>query len=102
MAFDGAFLYKTVEELKTAIDCHIDKIYQPSRDELVFLLRKKGFAKKLLFTAKSGSSRVQFTESKYENPSTPPMFCMLMRKALITTQLKNLMSIANINQLETV
>ena len=25
---------------------HIDKIYQPSRDELVFLLRKKGFVKR--------------------------------------------------------
>ncbi len=87
MAFDCAFLYKTVEELKTAIDCHIDKIYQPSRDELVFLLRKKGFIKKLLITVKSGSARVQFTESKYENPSVPPMFCMLMRKYLSSARL---------------
>ena len=35
MALDGGFLKKIVDELKTAIDCHIDKIYQPSRDELV-------------------------------------------------------------------
>ncbi len=87
MAFDGAFLYKIISELKTAIDCHVDKIYQPSRDELVFLLRKKGFVKKLLITAKSGSARVQFTENKYENPATPPMFCMLMRKYLSSARL---------------
>ena len=43
MAFDGGFLYKVLAEVKEAKDCHIDKIYQPSKDELVFLLRKKGF-----------------------------------------------------------
>ena len=41
MAFDGGFLYRLIQELKSAIDCHIEKIYQPSKDELVFLLRKK-------------------------------------------------------------
>lgn len=87
MAFDGAFLYKINQELQSAIDCHVDKIYQPSRDELVFLLRKKGFVKRLLITVKSGSARVQFTENKYENPSTPPMFCMLMRKYLSSARL---------------
>ena len=87
MAFDGAFLYKMSQELKSATNCHVDKIYQPSRDELVFLLRKKGFVKKLLITVKSGSARVQFTENKYENPASPPMFCMLMRKYLSSARL---------------
>ena len=82
MAFDGGFLYKLVDELKSAIDCHIDKIYQPSRDELVFLLRKKGFVKRLYITVKPGSARVHFTENKFENPATPPNFCMLLRKYL--------------------
>ena len=48
MAFDGAFLHKTVTELQTAENTFVDKIYQPSKDELVFLLRKSGFCKKLL------------------------------------------------------
>ena len=87
MAFDGAFLHKVIAEIKTAIDCHIDKIYQPSRDELVFSLRKKGFSKKLLISAKAGVQRVHFTENKYENPATPPMFCMLMRKYLSAARL---------------
>ena len=87
MAFDGAFLHKIIEELKTGIDSHVDKIYQPSRDELVFLLRKKGFAKRLLITVKQGSARLHFTENKYENPATPPNFCMLLRKHLSSARL---------------
>ncbi|MBE6749617.1 MAG: fibronectin/fibrinogen-binding protein [Ruminococcaceae bacterium] len=90
MAFDGGFLYKIVEELKGAIDCHIEKIYQPSKDELVFLLRKKGFAKRLLITVKSGSARIHFTENKYENPQVPPNFCMLLRKYLLSARLVNI------------
>ncbi len=87
MAFDGAFLHKIIEELKTGIDSHVDKIYQPSRDELVFLLRKKGFVKRLLITIKQGSARLHFTENKYENPATPPNFCMLLRKHLSSARL---------------
>ncbi len=87
MALDGGFLYQLCEELKSATECHIDKIHQPSRDELVFLLRKKGFAKRLFISIRSGSARIHFTEEKYENPETPPMFCMLMRKHLSSAKL---------------
>ena len=80
MPFDGGFTHKIAGELSSAADCHIDKLYQPSRDELVFLLRKKGFAAKLLLSARPGEARAQFTEQKYENPDTPPTFCMLARK----------------------
>ena len=87
MPFDGAFLYCMSNELMEALDCHIDKIYQPSKEELVFLLRKKGFVRRLLINIKSGSARVQFTENKFENPEKPPMFCMLMRKHLLSGKL---------------
>ena len=80
MALDGCFLHSMLDELKQAEGCHIEKIYQPSRDELVLQLRKKGFSGKLLLSARAGASRVHFTEVKYENPATPPMFCMLARK----------------------
>ena len=80
MAFDGAFIKELTAELNEAVDCHIDKAYQPSRDELVFLLRKKGFAKRLLMSARPNCSRVNFTEIKPENPAVPPNFCMLLRK----------------------
>lgn len=87
MAFDGAFLHCVISELNNALDSHVDKIYQPSKEELVFLLRKKGFVKRLLLNVKSNGARVQFTENKYENPESPPMFCMLMRKHLLNARL---------------
>ncbi len=87
MAFDGAFLHKLTQELNIAVDCHIDKIYQPSRDELVFVIRKKGFVKRLYINIKPGSARLHFTENRYENPQTPPNFCMLLRKYLSSARL---------------
>ena len=87
MAFDGGFLHRITEELNIADDSHVDKIYQPSKDELVLLLRKKNFAKRLLICVKPGSARIQFTENKYENPASPPMFCMLIRKYLSAAKL---------------
>ena len=80
MAFDGGFLHTVTRELQQAVDCHVEKIYQPARDVLVLSLRKKGFATRLVLSAASGTARVHFTEQKYENPDTPPMFCMLARK----------------------
>ena len=80
MAFDGGFLHTVTLELQQAVDCHVEKIYQPARDVLVLSLRKKGFARRLVLSAASGTARVHFTEQKYENPDTPPMFCMLARK----------------------
>ncbi len=87
MAFDGGFLNTVTRELQTAIDAHVDKIYQPARDVLVLTLRKKGFVKKLVLSASSGTARVHFTEQKYENPDTPPMFCMLARKIFSAARL---------------
>ena len=87
MAFDGAFLHKLTEELNIAVDSHIDKIYQPSRDELVFVMRRKGFVKRLYINVKPGSARLHFTENRYENPQTPPNFCMLLRKYLSSARL---------------
>ncbi len=87
MAFDGGFLSKVIGEINVALDSHIDKIYQPSRDELVLLLRKKGFAKRLYINVKTGSARLHFTESRPENPAVPPNFCMLLRKYISSAKL---------------
>lgn len=87
MAFDGGFLHTVAQELQQAVDCHVDKIYQPARDVLVLQLRKKGFVKRLVLSAASGTARVHFTEQKQENPDTPPMFCMLARKIFSSAKL---------------
>lgn len=80
MALDGIFLNKLTAELCSVVNCHIDKIHQPTKDEIIILLRGAGFSKRLLISAKPGSQRIHFTNNKFENPETPPMFCMLLRK----------------------
>ncbi len=87
MALDGIFLYKLAEELNAAKDCHVDKIYQPYRDTVAFLLRKKGFAKWLYMCASPSGARVNFCDSKPDCPDTPPMFCMLLRKHFSSARL---------------
>lgn len=87
MAFDGGMVRRVVAELKTAIDSRIDKLYQPSADELVILLRKKDFSERLFISARSGVARIHFTKERPENPETPPMFCMLLRKHFSSAKL---------------
>lgn len=87
MALDGIFLNKLKAELSVLIGSHTEKIYQPSKDELVFLLRCKEGSKRLLFSCVSGANRVGITEEKPENPENPPMFCMLLRKYLGSSKL---------------
>ena len=83
MSLDGAFLHLVKEELMPLIGSRVDKVYQPSREEIVITLRtmREG-AKKLILSANSVSARVNLTETSFDNPQQPPMFCMLMRKHL--------------------
>ncbi len=82
MALDGAFLYCISEELRTLTGSRIDKIYQPSRDELILSFRGKGGAVRVLFSVSADAARVHITQTVPENPAKPPMFCMLLRKHL--------------------
>ncbi|MBQ9672996.1 MAG: NFACT family protein [Ruminococcus sp.] len=83
MAFDGVMLHYVKEEIKNlAIDARVSQVHQPNRDELVLALRTKNGNKKLLISSRANSPRVCFTEQAPENPATPPMLCMLLRKRL--------------------
>lgn len=83
MSLDGAFLHIVKNELSPLIGSRVDKVYQPSREELVISLRTfRDGTKKLIFSANSMSARVNLTEAAFENPQQPPMLCMLMRKHL--------------------
>lgn len=83
MGIDGLFLSKLKEEIEFGCkNTRVDKIHQPSKEELVILLRSFGVSKRLLICIKPSAPRVNFTGSNYENPGEPPMFCMLLRKHL--------------------
>ncbi len=83
MALDGATLSLIQREiLHTALDARVDKIHKPSKDELIIQLRAKGGNVRLLLNAGAEGARIHFTQNAPENPQTPPMFCMLLRKHL--------------------
>ena len=84
MPLDAIFLSALTGELKEKIEGgRIDKVQQPERDMLLISLRSKGENLKLLLAAGTGRARVHLTESNFENPAEPPMFCMLLRKHLV-------------------
>ena len=80
MALDGAYLYTIKKQLMPLIGGRIDKIHQPSREEIMIGLRTRTGGYKLLISASASSARVHLTEIPAENPKVPPMFCMLLRK----------------------
>lgn len=88
MALDGVFLHLVKEEIsEILIGGRIEKIHQPSREELVLQVRAKGGTRKLIISIAAGTARVHITVAEIENLKSPPMFCMLMRKHLSSGRL---------------
>lgn len=83
MSFDGLFTRAITKELTDQLDGgRISRIHQPYQNELIMVIRAQGKNHKLLLSAHPSYSRIQLTEEQYDNPSEPPMFCMLLRKHL--------------------
>lgn len=83
MALDGIFLHHLKNEVaEFAISSRIDKIYQPSKEELVLSLRSREGNQKLLLSCRANTAGMYFTKYPPENPAKPPMLCMLLRKHL--------------------
>ncbi|MFR1355910.1 MAG: NFACT family protein [Ruthenibacterium lactatiformans] len=81
MALDAAALALCAKELSAALaDARIDKIFEPTRDEVVLNLRTRTDNPRLFLSARSGSARACLTKETFENPQTPPSFCMQLRK----------------------
>lgn len=83
MALDAAMINVTAKELQQQlVGARVEKLYMPTRDEVLFLLRTPSGHKKLFVSARSGSARVHITQEDFDNPAVPPSFCMLLRKHL--------------------
>ena len=83
MALDAITMALLAKELDEGLQgSRIDKIHQPSKDEVVFHMRKRDGNLKLMLSARSGSARICLTNESFENPQVPPSFCMLLRKYL--------------------
>ena len=83
MAFDAFYLKFTLDEIRQrCLGGRVEKIFQPSRDALILLLKGSAGREKLLIAANPAAPRLHLTTASPENPPEPPMFCMLLRKRI--------------------
>ncbi len=72
-----------VNELRRDIvGARVEKVTQPEKDELVLLLHLGRKNMRLSLSSGTNTPHFNITGAVKENPSTPPMFCMLLRKHL--------------------
>lgn len=83
MALDGVTLKHLVKELAPQlIGARIDKVNQPEKEEIHLLLRTQRQSLRLLLNVSATAARLHLTPENKKNPTTPPMFCMILRKHL--------------------
>ena len=83
MAFDAGFTRAMCVQLSDLLTgAKVEKVTEPSKDELVILCYKMGKTRKLFLSANPSRARICITEQTFENPKVSPMFCMLLRKHL--------------------
>lgn len=83
MALDSFVIGGLAKELHQRLEnARVDKVTMPRRDRIILHLRtlKEGNVR-LLLCAGNGA-RVHLTQEKFDNPETPPMLCMLLRKQM--------------------
>jgi predicted ribosome quality control (RQC) complex YloA/Tae2 family protein len=91
MAYDGIITYGITKELQERLlQGKIEKVYQPGSDELVLQIHTKNGNVKLYASCSGQSPRVCLTEGKFLNPTSPPSFCMLLRKHLQTGRITDI------------
>lgn len=87
MAFDGIVTHSIVKELNNIIiNGKINKIYQPTKNEVILdIYNKKKFM--LNICIDSSNCRINLTNHLKENPKQAPNFCMLLRKYLTNSKI---------------
>ncbi|MBQ8836996.1 MAG: NFACT family protein [Clostridia bacterium] len=85
MAFDSGMIFAVVNEINSrAADAKVEKIQQPQKDEIVITLHSAATRENLRLAINAGANnpKISFTDTQKENPASPPMLCMLLRKQL--------------------
>lgn len=81
MSFDGIAIHALVDELKEKlIGGRIDKIQQPDPSTLILSVRQPGHHDRLLLSCNAQTARIGISTIQKQNPTQPPLFCMVMRK----------------------
>ena len=91
MSIDLVTLSILVQELKTKLIMgKILKVNQPENDEIRLNIRNNGENYILVMSSNPNNPHINLTSSKKVNPTVCPNFCMLLRKYLTNSILKNI------------
>ena len=83
MALDSFVIGGLAEELHRRLEnARVDKITMPRRDRIILHLRARDEGNVRLLLCAGNGARVHLTREKFDNPETPPMLCMLLRKQM--------------------
>ncbi len=83
MPLDAMYLTHIAAELRDKLTgSKVDRIFQPAKDQVILNLHGREGTVRLLMSANPSSPRVHISTAPAENPASPPMFCMLLRKQL--------------------
>lgn len=81
MSLDSFFIKAQAEALNERLaGARIDKIFMPRVGEAVISVRGESGAERLMVSCGGANSGVYLTSLRPENPPSPPMLCMLLRK----------------------
>ena len=83
MALDSFVIGGLAEELHRRLEnARVDKVTMPRRDRIILHLRSRDEGNVRLLLCAGNGARVHLTKEKFDNPETPPMLCMLLRKQM--------------------
>lgn len=82
MPADALLLHHLTNELSTLINGRIERIFMPTYEDVIILVKSSLFQKKLLISCSSAAPRCCLISKTRENPDTPFGFLMHLRKHL--------------------
>ncbi len=94
MSFDAGLVSAVVWELNSRIiGARVEKVLQPERDEIVFMLHSGHENLRLVLSSGTNNPRFHLTQRVKENPMVAPMFCMLLRKHLTGAKITSIIQL---------
>lgn len=96
MSYDGTVVCAMVQELRSKLLLgKIEKIYQPQPEQLLFVIHTNRGKRRLFISASGSHSAAYLVEKSPENPSSPPVFCMVLRKHLGAARITDILQHEN-------
>ena len=92
MAFDGIVTKAIASELEQLSGARIDKIFQPSKNNVILGFYLNGTNYTLNICIDPKNYRINLTNHSKKNPQIAPNFCMVLRKHLIGLHIKNIIT----------